>query len=593
MSKDNSLILYSEIKIKDTPLKNAESLTEQLVEQVENTEDAYSDMDRKQKKTFFNTRKNTKGAKKDTAALSDQVKDLVKAYASYAALKKGVQVYAAFSDNMLRVKALTGATKEEYKSMTKEAKRLGATTSFTASQVGEAYTELAQKGYKVNEIMGVTPGILSLAEASQMGLGETAKILTGVMNAYRAEADQAQKFTDILAKAQGSASVTTESLGEAYKYTAGTANRLGYSVEQVTSWIMALGDSQLEGSMAGTALNATFTEIINKTKQLKKLDVEVYDNGKLRSLTDIMEDLKKSTANMTEEQRNLALSQIFGETSIKAVSAMMGKGIEKSREYEKGLENSAGTARAFSEIMNSEVGGSLRSAGSAIEGAAINIITTLTPAIMAFTDILTAGISVVNWFFEIINQNDILQSIAAGLAGAGVAVTSLTWLFNLLNISNPFGWIALGITGITILEKKFKVFTKTAKWVKKLLGMDGASDVSAASAATNETKIPKNATGTNFSPGGMTLVGEQGPELVNLPRSSKVSTALETKKVFNQNKTTSVTKQPSITVQGDNITISLGAIQENFEDVKYKLEKFLDARERRKSQRIKSMLGGV
>lgn len=35
-------------------------------------------------------------------------------------------------------------------------------------------------------------------------------------------------------------------------------------------------------------------------------------------------------------------------------------------------------------------------------------------------------------------------------------------------------------------------------------------------------KIPRFATGTNFAPGGLALVGERGPELVNLPRGSQV-----------------------------------------------------------------------
>jgi phage-related tail protein len=34
--------------------------------------------------------------------------------------------------------------------------------------------------------------------------------------------------------------------------------------------------------------------------------------------------------------------------------------------------------------------------------------------------------------------------------------------------------------------------------------------------------IPKFADGTNFAPGGLALVGERGPELVNLPRGSQV-----------------------------------------------------------------------
>jgi phage-related tail protein len=39
--------------------------------------------------------------------------------------------------------------------------------------------------------------------------------------------------------------------------------------------------------------------------------------------------------------------------------------------------------------------------------------------------------------------------------------------------------------------------------------------------------IPSYATGTSNHPGGMALVGEQGPELVNLPRGSSVYTNSE------------------------------------------------------------------
>lgn len=40
--------------------------------------------------------------------------------------------------------------------------------------------------------------------------------------------------------------------------------------------------------------------------------------------------------------------------------------------------------------------------------------------------------------------------------------------------------------------------------------------------------IPKFATGTRFAPGGTALVGERGPELINLPRGSRVTPAAQT-----------------------------------------------------------------
>jgi hypothetical protein len=49
-----------------------------------------------------------------------------------------------------------------------------------------------------------------------------------------------------------------------------------------------------------------------------------------------------------------------------------------------------------------------------------------------------------------------------------------------------------------------------------------------------KANISKFAVGTSFAPGGMALVGEQGPELVNLPRGSQVYTNSETNNILNK-----------------------------------------------------------
>ena len=49
---------------------------------------------------------------------------------------------------------------------------------------------------------------------------------------------------------------------------------------------------------------------------------------------------------------------------------------------------------------------------------------------------------------------------------------------------------------------------------------------------TDPTGVPGYATGTNFAPGGMALVGEEGPELVDLPRGSRVSPAGKTREML-------------------------------------------------------------
>jgi hypothetical protein len=50
--------------------------------------------------------------------------------------------------------------------------------------------------------------------------------------------------------------------------------------------------------------------------------------------------------------------------------------------------------------------------------------------------------------------------------------------------------------------------------------------------------VPAYASGTDFHPGGMALVGEQGPELVNLPRGAQVLPAFDTNRLMGSGSTT-------------------------------------------------------
>ena len=61
--------------------------------------------------------------------------------------------------------------------------------------------------------------------------------------------------------------------------------------------------------------------------------------------------------------------------------------------------------------------------------------------------------------------------------------------------------------------------------IRKAMSLGGQLSATTARGAHGKTAF---ASGTNFAPGGVALVGERGPELVNLPRGSRVHTASET-----------------------------------------------------------------
>lgn len=73
------------------------------------------------------------------------------------------RVFAGFDDRMRVVRAVTGATEQQFESLREEAKRLGRTTSFTAGQVAEAMTELGRAGFDPQAILDSTEAVLALA----------------------------------------------------------------------------------------------------------------------------------------------------------------------------------------------------------------------------------------------------------------------------------------------------------------------------------------------------------------------------------------------------------------------------------------------
>jgi hypothetical protein len=94
------------------------------------------------------------------------------------------------------------------------------------------------------------------------------------------------------------------------------------------------------------------------------------------------------------------------------------------------------------------------------------------------------------------------------------------------------------LTGIAIAEAAgaavsgiSAVWKEQPNWILGIVETVAVVAAIAASCATQISAIQSAsfAKGTSFAPGGMSLVGEEGPELVNLPRGSQVSTAGQTR----------------------------------------------------------------
>jgi len=152
------------------------------------------------------------------------------------------------------------------------------------------------------------------------------------------------------------------------------------------------------------------------------------------------------------------------------------------------------------------------------------------------------------------SQKDELHSLAVGMAGVEAETSRLKGAIDFAKGATS-GFLSDLRSGLMNGEGFFKSFGKAAmgvldKIINKLEDQLVNALFSASSAGSGLFgggsggglfssilggigKLFGFAKGTDYAPGGVAMVGERGPELVNLPRGSKVNTASETRRMIN------------------------------------------------------------
>ena len=86
------------------------------------------------------------------------------------------KVAADFEQSMAKVKAVSGATASEFKALQDNARELGSSTRFAASEVSALQLEFSKLGFSADEIVKVTKGTLDLAQATGSDLASSAEV---------------------------------------------------------------------------------------------------------------------------------------------------------------------------------------------------------------------------------------------------------------------------------------------------------------------------------------------------------------------------------------------------------------------------------
>ncbi|WP_073382611.1 phage tail tape measure protein [Edwardsiella piscicida] len=286
-----------------------------------------------------------------------------------------------FDREMSRVQALTRIDKSSatFTALREQAKKLGAETQFTSRDAASGQAFLAMAGFTPQAIQAALPGVLNMALAGGMELGESADIGSNILSQFKLDPKEMDRVSDVLTAAFTRTNTDLTNIGEAMKYAGTGMAGLGVSVEQTTAMIGVMANVGLRGSIAGTGLQSTFSRMAAPTGKakdaLKELGVSVADaTGKMRPAEVVLADVYKAVSKYGDVDKLSFFKDIAGEEAAKSFQALVqSAGSGELQKLLAELKKAQGESAAVAKKMADNLDGDLKNLDSAWEGFRIQI----------------------------------------------------------------------------------------------------------------------------------------------------------------------------------------------------------------------------
>lgn len=340
-----------------------------------------------------------------------------------------IKVGSDFESQMSRVKAISGATGEEFEQLKEQAMQLGADTSFSASQAAEGMENLAAAGFTTSEIMSAMPGLLNLAAASGEDLASSSDIAASTLRGFGLAASDAAHVADVLAANANRTNSSVADTGEAMKYIAPLARAAGLSLEETAAAIGIMANAGIQGSQAGTSLRGALSRLSKPTDDMtaamEELGISFYDSkGKMKSLTEQVGMLRQATEGMTDEQKNNYLVTLYGQEALSGMLALINEGEGSLGELTNAYKNCDGAAQEAAETMQDNLSGALEQLSGSAETLGLAFYNSVADNLKNAANTATESINNITDSFNNGGLNEAIQTAGDEFANLAVEAAS-------------------------------------------------------------------------------------------------------------------------------------------------------------------------
>tara|TARA_Y100001963_G_scaffold98545_1_gene135570 strand:+ start:31089 stop:33668 length:2580 start_codon:yes stop_codon:yes gene_type:complete len=369
-------------------------------------------------------------------------------FALTKAIGGSVSVWKEFGKQSSKARAILGETEAQMKPLVEQAKLLGSTTRWTASQISELQVELAKLGFLNRQIQDMTHGIQALAAVADTDLANAASVAGGVIRAFGLQASESTMISNLLAKSFASTALDITKFTDSIKYVGPVANQLGISVNDTTAMLGHLANNMIDGSMAGTSLRKILLNVGNSSSKLVKRIGFIPKSGA---------DVIKAFKQLGKEGLSVAeMEELVGVRAVSAFSLLL-KGGPVLEELSGQFNDLSNEAAEMQTVMMDNLAGDTIKLTSAMEGLGIRIGELSDNFLRDMTQMMTKLFQSID--LELLKSFGLaLKVTAAGLTafavvsgGATAALKALT----LAMLANPVTALAVGLTVATTALIKF------------------------------------------------------------------------------------------------------------------------------------------
>ncbi len=296
------------------------------------------------------------------------------------AAKNVIDAGADFEQAITNVGAVSLMTRGQIAPLEELAKKLGATTKFSATEVANAMEEMGKAGFENSEILAGVGGILAAAAADGGELAETAENVSSVMKGMGLATSEAARVADVLALAGVRTKSSINTLAESMANVSSTARQLGVPLEDTVAMVAMLQDVGLDASEAGSALNTMLTQMSAPSKeaaaQMAAMGIKFDDAaGNMLAPTKVLEQLVKAGTKAGGNMKQVAffadLVGLRGQKAAVNLKELFKEG--KVAGLTKELYAAEGVAKKIADIKMDTFRGDIETLGGSIDSLKIKL----------------------------------------------------------------------------------------------------------------------------------------------------------------------------------------------------------------------------